>query len=154
MAMGTSIAQAASGGFLAALSSFGHAVAGAVTSAVSTIASAIGMSVTATASAIGALILAISVAGAAGVVSYTATQEAGKYDSMIDCAEDIKKDLEVIEIVDANAQKLYNAKCIYSVLHELGLPDINIAGFWVTVMKRVVSTRLRSKRLSVTSCIR
>lgn len=125
----STVGQAASSGIVGAIASAANAVASFFTSIVSTVASAIGVGVTAAAAISIAGVITV-IAAAAGVISeYVVSNDAGRYDDGVNCAEEIKKELETIEVVDGNAQKMYNAKCIYSVLHELGIPDINIAGF-------------------------
>ena len=103
------------------------AVTGFFSSAVSTVSSffAIGAAaattvVVGTSGIIGILLIGV-------VVTVSGALGSNRVDDTPDCRQEVKK-LIVQENVDASTQKMVNAKLVYSVLHELGLADENIAG--------------------------
>lgn len=122
------------GGLVAMLASVFSKIAGFAGSVVSAIASAIGCSTLAAAIGLGStLTFGVGSAVTAVVVSYVngevATKDSlvGEDESDCDVGSNYANPRNVGEI-DVDAKTLENAKYVYSFLHTLGLPNVNIAG--------------------------
>lgn len=125
--MAMNLVSAAGNAFWGMLQGAWSAVTGFFSGAVSTVSSffAIGAAaattvVVGTSGIIGILLIGV-------VVTVSGALGSNRVDDTPDCRQEVKK-LIVQENVDASTQKMVNAKLVYSVLHELGLADENIAG--------------------------
>ena len=110
------------------IASMFSSIVSAVTSFVSTVATALGVGFTAAATLLGGGSVVAVTAVIMSVVVLVNSSIAGRDGSLVtskpDCSTEV---IAAVEDVDADARALENAKKLYSCLHELGIPDINIA---------------------------